>query len=687
MSLEGLGLPDKIIRSLLADSAVTLVVSKKTAQDMAEENFAGTLFTKDQTSVYALGSSGLAVWNPDFSVPTGPLYKQCVGIWKRNGAPPYWVVADLENIEEAVALVRAVNEAPRVRGIVQFEDGEALGDVTWMEFPDLVTQGRFSYPTRGISDPQMSPHKAGFRFSPDIMRFNGRNRKTEKIFKAIPLTLEDDLQAHWLATGTAKVKNPEHDDPSHHNLEDPKAFLYDGSSSYTDCGASSIDLIDSVFTVSAMVSITNYVDATNRTHAESSRSILGKGVSFVIKLVGNKPTLTVVGQSDYIFNYDLSVNKWYRLTLVCVANRYAKAYVDGELIGTREIGPVPKNEYKVMIGSDLWDEFFGGKINDVLVWKRELSEEEVSKIPEFVSRTDVSATLKKYGFALMTLFVALIGAGIYYRKKKSAQQFSVPDVSRSPVTPTVSVPVRKPEPKKEENPSQIQLFGRFKVKNNKSEDVTKRFSPKIRQLLILLLIHERDGVSTKKLTETLWPEYDIKSAKNTRGTNIQKLKKALADVDGAEVEYAHKLWRVRVNSPYMCDYKLVSDTFHDSRDNPQLAIERLPLLLENLEKGRLVPNLNAPWLDHHIETLNDLVLDFCMRISDSLGPKETRLQRQLAEIIFLIDPVNEQALHLKIKALNAEGKHSLAKHAYERFEQEYEDLYSEEFEGEFADFL
>ncbi len=56
---------------------------------------------------------------------------------------------------------------------------------------------------------------------------------------------------------------------------------------------------------------------------------------------------------------------------------------------------------------------------------------------------------------------------------------------------------------------------------------------------------------------------------------------------------------------------------------------------------------------------------------------------ELANYIFYFDPVNEEAMVMKCKALANLGKHSLAKHAFENFCKEYKVIYGEEFKRDF----
>lgn len=60
---------------------------------------------------------------------------------------------------------------------------------------------------------------------------------------------------------------------------------------------------------------------------------------------------------------------------------------------------------------------------------------------------------------------------------------------------------------------------------------------------------------------------------------------------------------------------------------------------------------------------------------------------KLVNCVFNFDPVNEEAMIIKCKALSRLGKHSLAKSTFMTFNKEYMELYGEEFKKDFQAIL
>ncbi|HEY4194079.1 MAG TPA: galactose oxidase, partial [Mucilaginibacter sp.] len=73
----------------------------------------------------------------------------------------------------------------------------------------------------------------------------------------------------------------------------------------------------------------------------------------------------------------------------------------------------------------------------------------------------------------------------------------------------------------------IYLFGDFEVFDSENVDITKHFTPLIKELFLVILIYTikwKRGISSDELTELLWFDKSSESARNNRSVNIAKLK-------------------------------------------------------------------------------------------------------------------------------------------------------------------
>ena len=92
------------------------------------------------------------------------------------------------------------------------------------------------------------------------------------------------------------------------------------------------------------------------------------------------------------------------------------------------------------------------------------------------------------------------------------------------------------------------------------KDLSKKFSPKIKQLFALILLNSfggRTGIGSKDLSDCLWPGMNPQNAKNIRGTNIQNLKTLLSSCTGIKLVFQDKLWVLEFADDYFIDYAFV----------------------------------------------------------------------------------------------------------------------------------
>lgn len=238
--------------------------------------------------------------------------------------------------------------------------------------------------------------------------------------------------------------------------------------------------------------------------------------------------------------------------------------------------------------------------------------------------------------------------------------------------------------------SSIRLLGNFRVCDRSGADITTHFTPKLKNLLILLILHsERDprGILALRATELLWPDKDGSAARNNRNVSLRKLRLLLESVGDAEIIAENNSLRIRLGEDLFCDYHEVLGCIRrfkhsDGGSDPEL----LDRIFELLFCGPLLPNTIAEWLDDFKDAYSSLSID----LLKGLLEQERRRNHQemvlrIADIMFLHDPLSEEALAAKCTVLSAQGKNGIARNIYDRFCKEYRRSIGEEFGIPFAD--
>lgn len=256
----------------------------------------------------------------------------------------------------------------------------------------------------------------------------------------------------------------------------------------------------------------------------------------------------------------------------------------------------------------------------------------------------------------------------------------VPDVVPAPHIPdVVPAPVHDPR-------SSILLFGQFEVYEKDGHELTKLFTPLLKELFLLIALHtlrSGKGISSEKLYATLWRDKSNKDAQNNRSVNMVKLKAILDKLGTCVIGKEADKWVLHYAQDQI---RMDLAEFLTLVQVPMPSHEDIRQLLTIIHRGAFLADTVYPWLDDIQSEISDKALDVLSAASLRFeGEPEFLLE--IAGGIFLFDPVNEEALRVKCKSLSALGRHSLAKVAFEKFAKEYHQMYGEEFQHSFHEIL
>ena len=232
--------------------------------------------------------------------------------------------------------------------------------------------------------------------------------------------------------------------------------------------------------------------------------------------------------------------------------------------------------------------------------------------------------------------------------------------------------------------SAIHLFGEFRVYDREGNDITKKFSPLMKELLALILISSAgQGISSDKLKELLWYDKSAMSARNNRAVYIGKIRALLDTLGEYELNNNNGHWLFSSEEIFV-DYLEYAGITWENNDR-RSDIERLIYLTH---RGNLLSEADYRWLDAYKSEVSDTVIEKLWtfgyaHISDSMQDFIVAL----ADTIFRFEHINEQALYLKCKSYSLSGRHSPAKNTFDLFCEEYKNVYGEAFPFSFTELL
>jgi two-component SAPR family response regulator len=113
-------------------------------------------------------------------------------------------------------------------------------------------------------------------------------------------------------------------------------------------------------------------------------------------------------------------------------------------------------------------------------------------------------------------------------------------------------------------------------------------------------------------------------------------------------------------------------------------------LLELLNYGNLLPNIQLEWVDNFKTDFSNLVIDTLMMVlNNKQNPfyENPDIQLKIADSLLKIDSINEEAIRIRCIALIKMGKKGLAKTTFDNFSREYKSLLGEPYTGSIKNFL
>lgn len=229
----------------------------------------------------------------------------------------------------------------------------------------------------------------------------------------------------------------------------------------------------------------------------------------------------------------------------------------------------------------------------------------------------------------------------------------------------------------------IRFLGGFRAYDKDGEDITPLFTPTLKQLLILLVLHTGGnpmGIANSKLLNILWGNKDDEAAKNNRNVYLSRLRNLLSRIGDVTVKTQSGFRSIRLGEGVVCDYleilKLLESDDETRRDR----------VLELLFHGVLLPNTEYDYVDAFKSMFSNRTIDFLTEAlhQDNLG-FDTRLH--IADTILQHDYLNEEALQIKCRLLHERGRTGVAKTVYAAFCREYKSLMGDEYGVTFTEII
>ena len=153
---------------------------------------------------------------------------------------------------------------------------------------------------------------------------------------------------------------------------------------------------------------------------------------------------------------------------------------------------------------------------------------------------------------------------------------------------------------------------------------------------------------------------------------LRKLRVLLEEVGDVEVVSDGGFLKMQWKEKVFCDYRTALHCIELFQRNGSLKDDVFLNQILELLCGPLLANTIVDWLDGFKDAYSSLSIDLLRNLLDIEYKKNNHeMVLRITDIMFLHDPLNEEALSAKCLVLFSEGKKGIAKSVYDRFCKEY----------------
>ena len=307
-----------------------------------------------------------------------------------------------------------------------------------------------------------------------------------------------------------------------------------------------------------------------------------------------------------------------------------------------------------------------------------------------VSKDNIYITEKKSSSNIIfTLIILLLMSGVLYylkylkeKRKKKKNEFKAQVQN-----------ILKPQKRNkiEIKSNATFLFGSFRIIDKKKKDISYLFSPKIRQLFLLLLFSSKQkgvsGLTSERIHSTLWPDSTPQKAKNLKNVIISQLRNILKDVDGLELIYSKSRFFMEIEDEFYCDYFNFSTQLESLRDD-LLDYNSLNELTNLISPGKFLLSINDECFDKIKKNFEYEILKIIPnQLKRMYTNKDYSPIIPLTEILFNIDSLNETAFYYRIHTLHNMDLTLKAKKQFNDYIIRYNKIMGDNFPGTYKDVI
>lgn len=214
-------------------------------------------------------------------------------------------------------------------------------------------------------------------------------------------------------------------------------------------------------------------------------------------------------------------------------------------------------------------------------------------------------------------------------------------------------------------PNSISLFGDLTITDSTGQDITPAFKNQQLTTLCLLIRRGQEGMSSKRLSDILWPDKEGEKAKNSRCVAINNLRKSLSTVDGVDVDYQGGRYYLRLEAPCTCDYNALLSALSENGDGKATA-------LSILSQGKFLKSMTDNVFDSFKEEVEGMTFPFLKEaLASYYKARNSQAVYEVGRMLLDIDPTDEDTFKMVVRSLKRQRRTEEALVFYSSFCSEY----------------
>lgn len=288
--------------------------------------------------------------------------------------------------------------------------------------------------------------------------------------------------------------------------------------------------------------------------------------------------------------------------------------------------------------------------------------------------------------AAILLALAAAAALAYVLRKKRAGNTDAVQTDEIPAAPQAE-DAGEPEP--DTAAPGIYMLGGFKAIDRNGEDITRSFTPVMKQLLSLIILYSTDsnGISNEEMRDALWADKSRDSFFNNRSVNVRKIRLALEQIGGQNISSNETFWYFIEADNAQCDYINAMRRLR-ATDADKASREDMECLIGIAAKGTLLSFIQVDYFDQFKSAYSDMMIAALSKMRDSeTAVADLSLRKRLCDAILVFDSVDENTVYIKCMCLMSMKRAGVAKSVFDNFTKEYSRMMAEDYPDSFADFI